>query len=63
MRVRLLNRELGTRSAVRARFAKILYCSERCWFSALNSGCGEAAGLVLAGVDSQTSDASACRIQ
>ncbi len=43
------------------------YCSshlERCCrFSALNSGCRGAAGLVITGIDSETSDASACRIQ
>eukprot|EP00959_Pyramimonas_sp_CCMP1952_P338015 7078532-Pyramimonas_sp.AAC.1 len=66
-RVRLSNRALRTRSAVRTRFAKLLYCSshpERCCrFSAFNSGSSEAPGLVITGVDSQKSDASACRIQ
>eukprot|EP00959_Pyramimonas_sp_CCMP1952_P093995 1966209-Pyramimonas_sp.AAC.1 len=67
MCVRLSNPELGTRSAARTSFAKLLNCSshpERCSrFSALTSGCRGAAGLVMTGVDSQTSDASTCRIQ
>eukprot|EP00959_Pyramimonas_sp_CCMP1952_P308095 6447881-Pyramimonas_sp.AAC.1 len=61
MRVRLWNPELGTRSAARTRFAKLSYCSSHrqrcCRFFALISR------LVMTGVDSQTSDASASRIQ
>eukprot|EP00959_Pyramimonas_sp_CCMP1952_P123394 2579666-Pyramimonas_sp.AAC.1 len=67
MHVRLSNPELGTRSSARARSSKLLYYSshpERCCrFSALNSGCTGAARLVIAGVDSQTLDASVCRIE
>ncbi len=43
------------------------YCSRHlqrcCRFSALNSGCKGAAGLVITGIDSETSGASACCIQ
>eukprot|EP00959_Pyramimonas_sp_CCMP1952_P053937 1128055-Pyramimonas_sp.AAC.1 len=47
---------------------RLLYCSSHpercCGFFAQNSGGGrKAAGLVMRGVDSQTSDAFACRIQ
>eukprot|EP00959_Pyramimonas_sp_CCMP1952_P316904 6633216-Pyramimonas_sp.AAC.1 len=66
-RVRLSDLELGTRSAARTRCAKLLYHSSHpqscCRFSALNSGFRRAAGLVITEVDSQTSDAFACRIR
>eukprot|EP00959_Pyramimonas_sp_CCMP1952_P325291 6808794-Pyramimonas_sp.AAC.1 len=43
------------------------YCSSHlrrcCRSSVLNSGCGEATGLVIRETDSETSGASACRIQ
>eukprot|EP00959_Pyramimonas_sp_CCMP1952_P166329 3476589-Pyramimonas_sp.AAC.1 len=64
MRVCLSIPELGTRSAARTRFARQFYYSSRyCRFSALNSGCRGAAGLVMTGADSQTLDTSACRIK
>eukprot|EP00959_Pyramimonas_sp_CCMP1952_P186194 3893521-Pyramimonas_sp.AAC.1 len=63
----LSNLELRTRCAARARSANYSCSSshlERCGpFSALNSSCEGAAGLVITGVDSETSVASACRIE
>ena len=66
-RVRSSNRELGTRSAARTRSAKLLYYSSHpegtLGFLHLTQAVWGAAELVITGIDPQTSDASACRIQ
>ena len=67
-RVRLSNQELRTLSAARSRIANYSYVLRVILRDAVRSlhltrAVGRAAWLVITGIDSETSDASACRMQ